>query len=61
MDVSEARRLQATEGENVKLKKLLSQHICSMRQRFRSCCQKMVRPVAKRAGVANLKAVGGLV
>src|ERR1700760_1217308 len=59
MDVSEARRLRALEDENAKLKKLLASR-CSMRQRYGSCCQKMVGPVAKRAGVAHLRAVMGL-
>ncbi|WP_094194448.1 IS3 family transposase [Bradyrhizobium viridifuturi] len=60
MDVSEARRLKALEDENAKLKKLLAEQMLDAAALRELLFKKMVGPVAKRAGVAHLRAVMGL-
>ena len=55
MDVSEAKRLKALEGENAKLKRLLADAHAGQRGAEGSAGKKMVTPAVKREAVAHLK------
>lgn len=57
-DVSEAKRLNALEDGNAKLKKLLAEQ--TLDAALRSCFQKAAGPAAKRAAAAHLHAKLGL-
>ncbi|SCB56124.1 HTH-like domain-containing protein [Bradyrhizobium shewense] len=60
MDVSEAKRLEALEEENAKLKKLLAEQMLDAAALRELLSKSMVGPAAKRAAVAHLQAVMSL-